>query len=142
MVRQLGLEDLELADPDFRATDAMDILLGVDVHALIIAKRLKKGSLHEPIAQNTSFGWIICGTTVKPTARRRTFMLHSQENDLTATVRRFWEQEEIPQSRKPLSQTELECEDHFRRTRTRAPDGRYVVRLPIIGSLPDLSDTR
>ncbi|XP_062537959.1 uncharacterized protein LOC134206282 [Armigeres subalbatus] len=49
---------------------------------------------------------------------------------LTAAVQRFWEVESFEDG-KAMSLEEQYCEDHYRNTHTRAPDGRYVVWLPI-----------
>lgn len=64
------------------------------------------------------------------------------EEDLSAVVRRFWEQEEVLTSAPILSREEVECEEHFVRTHSRSPEGRCSVRLPVTAPLPDLSDTR
>lgn len=44
----LHLQGLELADPDYRSADPVDILLGADVYGTILCQGLKKGSRHEP----------------------------------------------------------------------------------------------
>jgi len=41
-----------------------------------------------------------------------------------------------------MSATERQCEEFYAATHFRKPDGRYVVRLPLATTLPDLSDTR
>ncbi|KMQ84566.1 hypothetical protein RF55_17540, partial [Lasius niger] len=137
------LQGLELADPEYGGTDPVDILLGADVHAAILCPGLRKGRPREPIAQRTSLGWILSGT-VGDTPADHLVNTHQCriDDDLTTLVRRFWEQEEIPQLKQLLSKTDRECEEHFLNTHARSADGRYVVRLPIREPLPDLSGTR
>jgi len=48
------IQDLNLADPDYRASDPVDILLGAEAYASILAPRLCKGRSREPVAQNSS----------------------------------------------------------------------------------------
>lgn len=134
---------LELADPDFRSADPIDVLLGADVYAAILRQGLCKGSREEPIAQNTQLGWILSGVVGDATSANAAHFYQCRvEEDLTNAVRRFWEQEEAPSAGAALSQADLDCEEHYVRTHSRAADGRYTVRLPIIHPLPDLSSTR
>ncbi|XP_029665085.1 uncharacterized protein LOC115236639 [Formica exsecta] len=55
------VEGLELADPEYRASDPVDILLGADVHTAIIRQGLRKGRHREPVAQHTTLWWILSG---------------------------------------------------------------------------------
>ncbi|XP_018399368.1 PREDICTED: uncharacterized protein LOC108777070 [Cyphomyrmex costatus] len=137
------LRGLELADPDFLATDPIEILLGADVHAVIIRDGIKRGRPCEPVGQNTALGWIISGAA---DAHIKSQYVHTHQctigDDLSMMVRRFWEQEELPVTAAPLTPEERECEDLFNRTHIRLPDGRYMVRLPVTGLLPDFSNSR
>ncbi|KYM97736.1 PREDICTED: uncharacterized protein LOC108778177 [Cyphomyrmex costatus] len=137
------LRGLELADPDFLATDPIEILLGADVHAVIIRDGIKRGRPCEPVGQNTALGWIISGAA---DANIKSQYVHTHQcticDDLSMMVRRFWEQEELPVAAAPLTPEERECEDLFNRTHIRLPDGRYMVRLPVTGLLPDFSNSR
>ncbi|XP_029162606.1 uncharacterized protein LOC114934126 [Nylanderia fulva] len=137
------LKDLELADPEFSSSDPVDILLGADVYGTIICQGLQKGGPQEPVAQQTSLGWILSGTVNSTAPGQRVSTHHCQiEEDITCLVRRFWEQEEVRRPSPILTKAELECEEHYRRHHTRSPDGRYIVRLPTIEPIPDLSGTR
>ncbi|XP_020299330.1 uncharacterized protein LOC109863477, partial [Pseudomyrmex gracilis] len=60
---------------------------------------------------------------------------------LTELVRRFWEQEELPQA-SSMTEDEQKCEESFVATHTRNAEGRYVVRLPLVREPPDLSATK
>lgn len=55
------LAGLQLADPEYCAGDPVDLLLGADVYAAILQQGLRRGKDREPIAQNTSLGWLLSG---------------------------------------------------------------------------------
>jgi len=50
------LDALTFADPHFATPGPIDVLLGADVYGIILREGLIKGSIHAPIAQNTSLG--------------------------------------------------------------------------------------
>jgi len=56
------LVGLKLADPDFLSTDPVDLLLGADVYASILLPGLRRGGPQDPVAQKTTWGWILSGT--------------------------------------------------------------------------------
>ena len=137
------IDGLELADPDFQAADPIDILLGVDVYASILQSGFRKGLPQEPVAQKTTLGWILSGAVKSASVQHHVHTLQCRvEEDLSAIVRRFWSQEELPEFNIPLTPEDQECEDFFIKTHTRNAEGRYIVRLPVINPLPDLSATR
>jgi len=137
------LQDLELADPGFAAAGGIDLLFGAEVYAAILGPGVRKGGTGEPIAQQTSLGWIV-SESMSTAASHGVASLHqcSVDEPLSALVRRFWEQEEVQQPAPSLTPEERECEELFARTHTRTGEGRYVVRLPVASPLPDLSATR
>lgn len=137
------LQDLNLADPGYSSAEPIEILLGADVYSIILQAGLRKGGTRAPIAQSTSLGWILSGA-IGDTAGEQSAHTHRChiEEDLSSVVRRFWEQEEVLTTAPALSREEKECEEHFVRTHSRSPEGRYSVRLPVVSPLPDLSATR
>ncbi|GAB1860679.1 Gag-pol polyprotein [Camponotus japonicus] len=137
------LDGLDLADPDFLTADPVDILLGADVYAAILQEGVRKGEPHQPVAQKTSLGWILSGCVSSPTASRRAIAnACTTEEDLSVLVRQFWQQEELPVQDSSHSLEDRKCEEFFRRTYTRTPEGRYMVRLPVLEPLPNLAATR
>ncbi|XP_029175396.1 uncharacterized protein LOC114943843 [Nylanderia fulva] len=121
---------------------AKDLLLGADVYGVIICQGLKKGSSQEPVAQQTSLGWILSGIINENARGQRISSHHCQvEEDLTCLVRRFWEQEEVRRPSQLFSKAELKCEEHYCLHHSRTADGWYIVRLPTIEPLPDLAGT-
>lgn len=85
------LRDLPLADPEFAAPDRIDVLLGADVYAMIIGPGVRRGGHRDPIAQQTSLGWIVSGP-VSALSVHTTATLHqcSVDETLTSLVRKFW----------------------------------------------------
>ncbi|XP_071577709.1 uncharacterized protein [Temnothorax nylanderi] len=137
------LRGLELADPDYCLSDPVEVLLGADIYASILSEGLRKEGPREPVAQNTALGWILSGVIGDSVSGHVAYTHQCRiEENLVSVVRRFWEQEEAPSKTVALSKEEVECEEHFVRTHLRRTDGRYVVRLPLVSSLPDLSGTR
>ncbi|XP_071642242.1 uncharacterized protein [Temnothorax longispinosus] len=53
--------NFQLADPQFSATDPVELLLGAEVCSVVLEEGLRKGDPEAPIAQRTAFGWIISG---------------------------------------------------------------------------------
>ncbi|XP_071577990.1 uncharacterized protein [Temnothorax nylanderi] len=137
------LHGLELADPDFSASDPVEMLLGADVFAAILQPGLLKDEPLEPVAQQTTLGWIISGAagTEARAPRSTTLQCHIKE-DLSTIVKRFWQQEELPAGAPALTPEDRECERFFCLTHSRTADGRYMVRLPVVDPLPDLRGTR
>ena len=50
------LEGLKLADPNFLRSGKIDLLLGSEIHALIVKYPVRKGSPGKPIATDTALG--------------------------------------------------------------------------------------
>ncbi|XP_011687439.1 PREDICTED: uncharacterized protein LOC105449754 [Wasmannia auropunctata] len=136
------LEGLDLADPEFLERDPVELLLGADVFVHIALPGLRRGGPAEPIAQQTQLGWVILGTAGSGQSACVTSMQCSPSDDLSALVRRFWEEEESPHAPVPLSQDDQECETHFVQSHSRDLSGRYQVRLPVRPGIPDLSATQ
>ena len=59
------LSGLGLADPSFHTPGRIDILLGADVYPQLMLKQpMATGSIHDPAAQQTIFGWTIVGPVI------------------------------------------------------------------------------
>ncbi|XP_070172246.1 uncharacterized protein [Polyergus mexicanus] len=137
------IDGLELADPEFFAADAVELLLGADVYADILLQGVRRGRPQEPVAQNTRLGWILSGAVGMASGPRsaQTYQCHG-DDELPGLVQGFWQQEDMSSAAPPLTTEEWEAEDHFARTHSRDVNGRYVVRLPLKLPLPDLTGTR
>ncbi|XP_032673072.1 uncharacterized protein LOC116844977 [Odontomachus brunneus] len=104
---------------------------------------VRKGKAGQLVAQNTIFGWILSGPfSCQAQLESRVHVHCTTSVALDQELRRFLEVEEVPR-RLALSLKEQLCEDHFVTTHSRAPNGRYVVRLPFRKGLPtDISASR
>lgn len=65
------LDGLELAGPNYRQSDPVEVLLGAEVFADILEPGLRKGRSREPVAQETRLGWILFGTVDTVDSRSR-----------------------------------------------------------------------
>ncbi|XP_029663006.1 uncharacterized protein LOC115235386 [Formica exsecta] len=137
------LQGLPLADPEFMATDPVELLLGAEICSAIFKDGIRKGGPQAPMAQNTILGWILSGGCSVATLHGHLNSLQcTADYDLTTMVRRFWEQEEVPLAPTALAPEEERCNNFFVQTHTRTSDGRYVVRLPFATTPGNLEETR
>ena len=108
------INGLDLVDPEFVKRNSIEFLLGVDVYAGIIQPGLRRERPDKPIAQQTQLGWLIldsvgseCTTSLATTLQCIPF------DELTALIRRFWEQEEPTRPVLPFSAEDCQCEVHY-----------------------------
>ena len=138
------LQGLNWAEPQLNSQDHIDLLLGADIYNEIMLEGVRKGSPGSPLAQETTFGWILTGGLGKGHAlgyqRAPTVQCCSINQELPELLKRFWEQEEVS-SLPTLSRDDQEAEDHFRSTYRRTSEGHFVVRLPF-KITPDLGPSR
>ncbi|XP_059224007.1 uncharacterized protein LOC131997304 [Stomoxys calcitrans] len=128
------LTQMDLADPNFSKPAQIDMLLGSDILPFILRFGVQKNVSGNLLAQETEFGWILSG----PPRGRSVNSFASWvtcSDTLNDEVRRFWELEEVP-TPKRLSEDDLWCENWYKETTYRQPDGKYVVRLPFRHDLP------
>ncbi|XP_070524040.1 uncharacterized protein [Cardiocondyla obscurior] len=137
------IQGLPLADPDYLESDRVNLLLGADVFASILGPGVRIGAPHDPIAQETMFGWIVSGSVGLSDGLSVPVSLQcSVDETLTALVCGFWEQEEVAVCGPAESPADQECEAYFSRNHWRDGSGRYTVRMPTKEPLPDLERTR
>ncbi|XP_075163072.1 uncharacterized protein LOC142235697 [Haematobia irritans] len=131
------LRDIDLADPYFNEAAQIDLVLGNDSERFINIEGVKKNVCGNTSAYNTVFGWVLSGPMKSETVHSfTTNVVTSDAPSLDRILRKFWEIEEIPQS-KPLSDDAKYCEELYAKTTTRNEDGRYIVRLPFSKDFPD-----
>ncbi|XP_029665671.1 uncharacterized protein LOC115237045 [Formica exsecta] len=137
------LKGLPLAEPNYLATDPVELLLGAEICSAIFEDGLRKGGPQTPMAQNTILGWILSGGCGIATlhGHLKSFQC-TADFDLTTMVRRFWEQEKVPSAPSALAPEEDRCENFSVQTHKRNIDGRYVVRLPFTTTPRNLEETR
>lgn len=122
------IKNLTLADPFYNRCGSIDLLLSADIYSKIILPGIQRGNDNEPVAQNTSIGWILFGGNSS----------HNEYNnlsmhtciDIDARLKRFWESEEAFSATKPIAAEDIESETHFLETFKRTDEGCFIVRLP------------
>lgn len=127
----MHINDLELADPTFYRTGAIDLIIGADLYPQIILDGLRRGVINEPIAQRSNLGWILSGPVLNNTSLSRTLNSFHLTSDLNQIVQKYFEMEDINDNAKVLSNEDVFCESFFQTTHKRQPNGKYLVRLPI-----------
>lgn len=139
-------QQLQKADPRFYKASAVDLLLGIDTWTDIILERIIRSKIGL-VAQATTFGYTISGT-IKGEPNQSsiaTFNHVAIKNEsskcLDDLLRKFWEEEELPEER-IFSEAEMRAEEFFEKTTMRAENGRFIVRLPLINDNPELGDSR
>ncbi|XP_057324631.1 uncharacterized protein LOC130667159 [Microplitis mediator] len=130
------LNNLQLADPDYFKSDKIDLLIGADCYGQIIKPGVQTGSLGDPVAIKTIFGWSILGPVSSQSQQSPSRSDHIISNDqLHESIIKFWQLEEVPSHlNESLTVEEAECESHFQSTHSRDHTGRYTVRLPFKSS--------
>ena len=124
------LENIKLADPQFRVTREIDLLIGAELYPYILRDGIvtpKDSNL--PVAINTVFGYVVCGNVFESKACSSLQTLCCTVG-LDNVVKQFWETENLPE-RKFLSSEDIKCEDIFCSETRRSKEGRYIVPLPL-----------
>ncbi|XP_037302797.1 uncharacterized protein LOC119193470, partial [Manduca sexta] len=128
----IEINGLCLADPEFNIPNKIDMLFGANVYSHILKEGMKRSPNGNFIAQSTKLGWIISGTVNERSSEDKEnsnviSVLHTRaEEDI---LKKFWElEEQLPRS--TWSEEEQACEEIFKRTTNRTPEGRYIVNLP------------
>ena len=125
-----------LADPKFHKSAEIDILIGGDVfYKAVLEKKIElKSGL---ILLHSKFGWLVGGTLpYRQSEKAETLLSCFTMNaftgleELDAKIEKFLENEEVITSKRVLSPEEQHAEDHFSKTTSKSPEGRFVVRLP------------
>lgn len=134
------VKGLPLADPSFNVPGEIDLLLGASMFPHILLPGKIVGEENSPVALNTIFGWVLMGKislqTLTPVYTFSTFV-----DDLTPTLKRFWEIEEVPQ-KATVSVDDSLAERSFVDTHRRAPNGQFIVSLPFKQGDPLFTDVR
>lgn len=123
------LENLQLADPTYGQPGPVDVLLGADTYPSIIQNGVMKGSPGEPIAQQTTLGYIITGPTETKIPNKSSVSSFVTQLLPDHQLQRFWEIEEVPTC-EVMSTEDTACEQHFVNNYKRCSNGRYMVKLP------------
>lgn len=89
-----------------------------------------KATSERPVLQKTLFGWILGGSSESTRQKRMPTHCNLITNQqLDASLTRFWEQEQYPKRINFTAEEKL-CEQHFVETYRRDHEGRFIVQLP------------
>ncbi|XP_039297948.1 uncharacterized protein LOC120354644 [Nilaparvata lugens] len=125
-----------LADPTFFRISGVDILLNVDVYAMLHLPgqiRLSESC----ILQNTKLGWIVWGSipaykssvTHQHISNFVSSIEHVSNADISKQLEKFWQIEEIDtESSTPAEHAQIE--QHYIENVQRQDDGRFSIALP------------
>ncbi|XP_065080798.1 uncharacterized protein LOC135703480 [Ochlerotatus camptorhynchus] len=123
-------EGVELADPAFFNSKAVDMILGIQYFFAFFntGNEIQLGNGFPTLTESV-FGWVVSGLVNTDNPNPRFSCNMAVTEGLEEILTRFWACEEI-ESPNNYSPTEARCEEHYSRTVRRGTDGRYTVSLP------------
>ncbi len=136
------ISGIQLADPDFGTSGAIDVLLGVDVFNEVLLHGRRSGPRGSPSAFETTFGWVLAGAVSGIQSKPRVFSHFVSVASSDDLLRKFWEVEQFNDNRKVFSAEEKMVMDHFQSTHRRDETGRFVVPLPRKSDVKPLGESR
>lgn len=124
---------LPVADPKWGTSAPIDLLLGAQVYASVIATNDLPNKVinAELFAQYTKLGYALIGSVLsQDKAATSLFSVDPRMDELHADVKRMWELEQLPKTLCELQPQEDIAEEVYVTSTQRDDVGRYVVRLP------------
>ncbi|XP_056637683.1 uncharacterized protein LOC130445821 [Diorhabda sublineata] len=142
-VSQLRLPtDIILANPEFNIPSEIHIPVGADLYYKLLTPGIIDLGKKLPSLQNTSLGWMIAGT-IPNSASFNSVNIQNNDSvftscnhisisnkDLSSSLSKFWEQEEIP-SKSILSSDDELVETIFQNSTQILENGRFQVNFPL-----------
>ncbi|GFW98881.1 DUF1758 domain-containing protein [Trichonephila clavipes] len=139
------LKGIPLADEDFSRPSKWVVILVSDCFFSILRNGRITGSKEQPITQSTIFGWVVAGKiqrNCKSPFMQSHLIRVENECNIDSTLQQFWQTEELPLKKIPLSEEEEFCENNFKATYKINDEGRFVVKLPIYRDINQLGNSR
>lgn len=131
------ITNLQLADPYFFKTGSVDMIIGSDYLPLINLDNIKHFPDNSLEARQSQFGWYLSGPAANNEVKIFTSVVsNSADAILHEQIKKLWELEEV-ENTNFVSESDEYCEQFYKKTVQRQPDGRYVVRLPFKETFPD-----
>lgn len=125
------LKNIMLADEAYSIPGRIDIILGSDVFARILGSNKIIRSINEPVAIETSLGYIVVGQAPVIETGNNIVRTYCTIDELFENrINRFFELEEVPNASNILTEDEQKCENYYCDTTRRDCNGRYIVSLP------------
>lgn len=136
------LSGVKLADPDFGTPGCIDLLIGADLFSSVVLNGRRQGPRGTPSAFETAFGWVLSGNVDGGHSTPHVVTLHATTVSGDDLLRKFWEVEELHCNHGVMSLEERSVVDHFNRTHSRDPEGRFIVPLPKKPNAAPLGESR
>lgn len=128
------LKGLDLAEPSYYEPQQVDMLLGSDIYDECILSDTRRGPKGAPIAQLTTFGYIISGKVQQSESSPITVSSLHNSIEFDTLLRKFWELEEVAEF-ECISSEDKWCEQFYITTVERMESGKYLVRLPLLSEI-------
>lgn len=126
----------DLADPEFNVPRKVDLIIGAEhFYAILQGGRFPLGP-QAPTLVESKFGWFVSGKASYEAMPHTLVCCMSTLDSLNQNIEKFWKLEEL--DRALPSPTEQYCEEYYRKTVSRNPDGRYIVRYPKKDNFQDM----
>lgn len=141
------LQDVPLADAEWNVPGQIEVVLGAQLFPYLLLGGRIDAPYPVPPLLETTLGYILMGQQspaappIDDTAVVSTTFLSLSNNDLHASLQRFWELEEVPKN-SFLSPEDMICENDFRKNVKRDNNGNYTVALPFDGNEQNLGNSR
>lgn len=142
--------NIAFADPSYKNSSQIDLLLGGDVDSAIFKEGSFKAENENIVFRDSELGWIVSGSvpiqhcfssSVTNKADISSDSVQLVYKSLDDSIRRFWEIEEVPNNRS-LSEEERLCETIYNATTIRLNSGQYSVCLPFKKEIQGFSNMR
>ena len=125
------LQGLTLADSYPRNSVQVDVLIGADDYYSFVTGTCKRGENPESlVAVESYFGWIITGPVDSYSKHTSAMLTMVENNEVTASLRRFWELESIVEALNPTMSQEEELAVNDFNDGLNFDGKNYEVRLP------------
>ncbi|XP_036345643.1 uncharacterized protein LOC118754877, partial [Rhagoletis pomonella] len=122
-------QNTPLADEGFNKAHPIDLLLGTEAFFDILSIGQVRLGVNMPVLQKTLLGWVVSGRCQTGSTTSHSYSI-SMDEVINNNIERLWRIEEVNTSVDIYTPEQRSCEEAFKNTVRRQPDGRVVVRLP------------
>ena len=136
--------NLPLADPQFHVPGQIQLLIGGDLYYDLLYPQIISLGSGLPHMKNTKLGWVVAGNNISEVRSvcSTEVSCNIVSVSLDKSIQRFWEIEELPPLKKPMTKEEAECEAHYDQHTTRNANGRIVVKLDFRDNLANIGESK
>jgi hypothetical protein len=131
--------NIKLADPKFNVSSEIDLLIGSDLFWSLLSVGQIAANRKGPIFQKTQLGWIVGGHNYSWKNPTAVCTFSQVEND----IQKFWQIEQFDTGSGVIKSADnICCEQQYRESVCRQPNGRFMVKLPLTQKRPVLGESR